>query len=256
VAIPLHSLAVARPAPSTWREYSPAPAAGPAIERAWIGFGGFDHSIMLAPDGCADLVWNGTVLAASLPRAGGMRRRVKAANVNVGVRIACGWAGVLFGPALERAAGAEVDLSILWGALGEEAAVRLRRTEDPGVARSVLEALVAERLAGRRPPSPDVLEAVRLLRRDPGLALDSLGRRVDTPARTLRRRIVGATGLSPKRLQRVFRFQALRRRLQAADAAEPAAGLAADLGFADQAHMTRECRAMTGRTPTELRRAA
>lgn len=63
-----------------------------------------------------------------------------------------------------------------------------------------------------------------------------------------------ATGLAPKQHARVLRLQ-----LALAGLATPglqAAGIAADAGFADQAHFTREFRELTGVTPTDWLRSA
>lgn len=225
------------------------------MECAWAGVGGFDHSLMLAPDGCLDIVWNGATLTASLPRAHGTRRQVRSSSRNVGVRIACGWAGALVGPDLANAPAPEIDLALLWGAMGRAASARLATTFELRGQRRLLEEFVGEVLADRAPPSGAVLEFVRLLRQDPSLPLKALSTRLGAPERTLRRQVTAATGLSPKELQRVLRFQAIRSRLQADAPVQGAAALAAELGFADQAHMIRECRAMTGRTPAQLQRA-
>ncbi len=57
------------------------------------------------------------------------------------------------------------------------------------------------------------------------------------------------TGMHPKRFQRVIR---LRRALLAAKQGEPLAAVAADEGFADQAHFNREVRALTGGAPRTI----
>jgi AraC-like DNA-binding protein len=64
-------------------------------------------------------------------------------------------------------------------------------------------------------------------------------------------------GVTPKEYQRLIRFDNARGRVMA-DAHAGKVGLAAVAaasGFADQAHLTREWRAMTGNTPTEWLRA-
>ncbi|WP_236714616.1 helix-turn-helix domain-containing protein [Nonomuraea pusilla] len=92
------------------------------------------------------------------------------------------------------------------------------------------------------------------------LAALSATDRVQEAARLLgcsRRRLSGlvrtALGVTPKEYQRLLRFQAARGRLVAAASAKRAglAAVAAASGFADQAHLTREWRAMAGCTPTE-----
>ncbi|WP_344577221.1 helix-turn-helix domain-containing protein [Nonomuraea roseoviolacea] len=64
-------------------------------------------------------------------------------------------------------------------------------------------------------------------------------------------------GVTPKEYQRLVRFETARGRLVAAAGAGRAdlAAVAAASGFADQAHFTREWRAMAGCTPTEWLRA-
>jgi transcriptional regulator GlxA family with amidase domain len=72
--------------------------------------------------------------------------------------------------------------------------------------------------------------------------------------RTLQRRFAAAVGYPPKTFQRVARLQrllAIARRSSA-----PLCDLAMATGFADQAHMTREVVALTGRTPGHLLRRA
>ena len=63
-------------------------------------------------------------------------------------------------------------------------------------------------------------------------------------------------GVTPKEYQRLVRFEAARGRLVAEHRGGAAlAAVAAASGFADQAHLTREWRAMAGCTPTEWLRA-
>jgi len=65
-----------------------------------------------------------------------------------------------------------------------------------------------------------------------------------------------STGITPKRFTRVVRF---RKTLEALRRGEPSAdglgALAAELGYADQAHLTREFREYTGITPLRYRQS-
>ncbi|MFI6585554.1 helix-turn-helix domain-containing protein [Embleya sp. NPDC050493] len=87
--------------------------------------------------------------------------------------------------------------------------------------------------------------------------------RVDEAARWLgcsRRHLSGRVrteyGVTPKEYQRLVRFETARRRLAGAGTAKAGlADVAAASGFADQAHLCREWRAMAGCTPTEWLRA-
>jgi AraC-like DNA-binding protein len=84
----------------------------------------------------------------------------------------------------------------------------------------------------------------------------ALGDALGISERQLRRRFADAVGYGPKTLARVLRFQ---RFLALAAGDDPAgsargdlAGLAYAAGYADQAHLTRECRQLSGRTPAAL----
>ena len=90
---------------------------------------------------------------------------------------------------------------------------------------------------------------------NPRAKVHALARDVAVSERHLRRRCHDTVGYGPKTLQRVLRF---RRFLAAAESPEPAdlARMAAVAGYADQAHLTRECRGLAGKTPAELARGA
>ena len=78
--------------------------------------------------------------------------------------------------------------------------------------------------------------------------------RLNMSERTLRRRFEDAFGYGPKTLDRILRFQRFwRLRKKAAEAST--ALLAIEAGYADQAHLIRESRRLTGVTPLALARA-
>ncbi|GAB2973758.1 AraC family transcriptional regulator [Amycolatopsis acidiphila] len=113
---------------------------------------------------------------------------------------------------------------------------------------------VAEQVwAGRFPDLPRaslvdvrVRHAVRRLWSAEPAVADVAGE-LGVAERHLRRLFLDHTGMSPKAVQRVGRFQ---RFVRAVDAGRAGlAELAAEAGFADQAHLTREVRALAGLTP-------
>lgn len=73
-------------------------------------------------------------------------------------------------------------------------------------------------------------------------------------ARQQQRRSRALAGLGPAQLQRLARIEEALARLKTTEAAD-LARLAATLGFADQAHFTREVKALTGLPPARLARA-
>lgn len=96
---------------------------------------------------------------------------------------------------------------------------------------------------------PDLLAAA--LRADPDLALASWARGMGLDPASVSRGFARAYGVSPKR----FRLEARTRRALAAlhGWRGNLAQLAADQGFADQAHLTRAIATMTGTPPVRLR---
>jgi AraC-like DNA-binding protein len=84
-----------------------------------------------------------------------------------------------------------------------------------------------------------------------GAALPEAGRAVGLGERQLRRRFERAVGYGPATLVRIQRFQhflALAERQPGA----PLSRLAAEAGYADQAHLTRECGRLSGLSPGAL----
>ncbi|MEU8637606.1 helix-turn-helix domain-containing protein [Amycolatopsis sp. NPDC048633] len=123
--------------------------------------------------------------------------------------------------------------------VAEAAAVLARQGTDP----AQLAALLGQPGTPRAPQSgaPDVA-AARL--EDPGPFAVS--------ERRLRRRFVQAVGYGPATYLRVSRFQ---RAVALAPRVAGLAALAAAAGYSDQAHLSRDCRALTGLTPRGYFRA-
>jgi AraC-like DNA-binding protein len=106
--------------------------------------------------------------------------------------------------------------------------------------------------------APDrAMARAAVLLRDPAARAEAVAAEVGLSERQFRRRSQAAAGYGPKTLQRVLRFHRFVRLLDAAPAAAPPpdlAALAAQAGYADQAHLTRECSALSGFTPAALAR--
>jgi AraC-like DNA-binding protein len=181
----------------------------------------------------------------------------------VGVRFRPGAAPSVLGLPASELLDLAVDTDELWGrsavALGE----RVDSAASPADALADLQRHVVGRLGDAPGPDALVSEAVRQLMPWRTADVGSLTSRLSISERQLRRRCQAAIGLAPKALHRVLRFQGLLALVQSALAQgkEPAgdglAALAADSGFADQAHLTRECVRLTGVTPrTFLRQTA
>src|SRR5882762_1523178 len=93
-----------------------------------------------------------------------------------------------------------------------------------------------------------VIAACRLLGANPKIEIGDVARRLGWNVRMIHRQFIAACGYSPKHFQRIMRIQGALRAAQST----PVAGLgelAAAAGYADQAHMTRDFREITGFTP-------
>ena len=172
--------------------------------------------------------------------------RTRPGELIVGARLLPGAGGAAFGVPLAELRNARVPAD----ALGVDPRGRLNGALDPGAAPAAL-AGMALALVAAAPPDPAVQAAVvRLL--DSSQRVDELATALGFSERQLRRRFLAAVGYGPKTLQRVLR---LRRFLAAAGLGagfDGLAAVAAGAGYADQAHLARECRALTGLTPGQL----
>jgi AraC-like DNA-binding protein len=142
-------------------------------------------------------------------------------------------------------------LAPLLGDAAAELVALIAAAPDTASRVATLEAFLAARLAahdgdGRVAAAVDAIVAT-----DGDVDVEALGRRAGASPRNLGRLFDDWVGMSPKRFARVARVQAAVRRLAAAPDIDLAA-LAAELGFADHAHLTRELRALTGEAPRAL----
>jgi AraC-like DNA-binding protein len=104
--------------------------------------------------------------------------------------------------------------------------------------------------ARRTSVRPEVAAAWQVAQATGGTCrIEDLARTVQLSPRQLRSLMIAETGLSPKQLCRQFRFDGVIARL--ADGDRTLAQIAAENGYADQAHLTREFRQMAGCTPTQ-----
>jgi AraC-like DNA-binding protein len=212
-----------------------------------------DRAGLVLPDACTDLVWEqgrGALVAG--PDTGPVRTVMTAGTVILGVRFRPSAGGPALGVPLSELRDQRVDLADLRP--GE--ARRLPETLDPDVAAArMLD--VAAALVADGEPDPAVTWAAALLA-DPQVHTEAVAAEVGLSLRQLRRRCHAAVGYGPKTLQRVLRFRRFVSRIDAEPEggrdARDLAALAAHVGYADQAHLTRECRALAGLTPAALAR--
>jgi AraC-like DNA-binding protein len=103
----------------------------------------------------------------------------------------------------------------------------------------------------RDPDAERVATLVEWARSERGVVrVDALAERASVSVRTLQRLFDEYVGVPPKWVVRRFRVQEAAERARDGGGVDWAA-LAADLGYADQAHFVHDFKAQVGRTPTD-----
>jgi AraC-like DNA-binding protein len=160
----------------------------------------------------------------------------------------------LFGGALPELAGRMVDIEALFGADGRR--LRDRIGAEPCWDRrfDMLEGFVAARL--HHTPSPEIAFAWRHLLRHGGAApMAGLAAEIGWSRQHLSARFTAQIGLGPKAVARMLRFHRACR--LARQGTGGWAAIAAEAGYADQAHLAREFARLAGEPPSAwLRRHA
>jgi AraC-like DNA-binding protein len=228
-----------------YREHAPPPALAHLVAAVWRDGGEpAGQAKLILPDGCADLIWWAGELVVAGPDTRPQPSALGPGETVAGVRFRTGAAGAVLGVPLDAVADARVPLAELWG---REATDRL--AEAAAGNPDALLAGLAERLR-RAAPDPRVRLAVARLRDDPNARPRALAEATGLGERHLRRRFRDAVGYSPRTFGRVVRA---RRALALLRAGGAPAAVALDAGYADQAHLTRELRALAGKTPGAVR---
>jgi AraC-like DNA-binding protein len=206
-------------------------------------------------DGAADAdghwlqggVLQGPMLAPTL-------RDTATASVVVGVQFRPGGLPALLGLPADAVAGRALALDDLWPGWAEALRARVATAgalHDPAARLHCLEQ--ALRATCPRPAAADPLLAWALPRLQAGAAVGDLQRQAGLSPTTFIRRLRSACGLAPAELRALQRLQAA---LRAGHGGLAWAAVAADSGYADQAHLGREFRRLTGHTPGQVRRLA
>ena len=235
-----------------YREFAPPAELSGALHCLWVSVAPpaapAAHDLVL-PDACTDLIWqSGTGVFVAGPDSGPVPLLREPGTVLVGARFRPGAGGAALGLPLSelldlRVAGADVPgVPDGWLPGGLPPGEAFRR-----IARAAAE------MVTQHPPDGLVLAAARQLDR-PGARADLVAKRLEISERQLRRRCQDAVGYGPALLHRVLRFRRFLSRVDAGEATD-LAGLAADVGYADQPHLTRESSELAGLPPAALARA-
>ena len=236
-----------------YREQRPPAGLLPSVACLWARVAGPGAGAVadVLPDACVDLIWEqGRGLFVAGPDTGSAPSVSPPGTVFAALRFVPGAAGPALGLPMSELLNQRVDAADLGTGPATELARALPGTLAPAQALSTLTRMTGA-LTAEGPADPLAAHTARLLRH-PGARAEGIAGRLEVSERQLRRRCQAAVGYGPATLRRVLRF---RRFVSWADAGAPGADLAtaaAERGYADQAHLTRECVRLAGVTPAAL----
>lgn len=225
------------------------------------GVPGGHLTLILCLDGAVEMLENadpsrppGTYRAL----VGGLHDRpavIALGEAQTGLELRLTWRGarVLLGVRAGELAGDVVDLGALLGRRAQALIDRLASAPDWPERFALLDAELAA-LAARGPGERGVADEVgyawdRLEETGGNLRIEDLAREVGWSRRHLAARFRAETGLAPKAAARVIRFERACDRLRS-PATPSLARVAADAGYVDQAHLSRDFRDLAGQTAT------
>jgi AraC-like DNA-binding protein len=214
-----------------YRELAVVPALAGVVEAAWVREGHGETQRVL-PDGCTDLMWVDGELLVAGPDTRAQLTAIPPGTEYAALRFVPGAGPAILGAPGDELRDGRVPLEALWPAR------QVRRLADQVSAASdrtaALQAAVASRVA-----EPDPVATAALS----GLSVTAVAQAVGLSERQLHRRCLAAFGYGPKTLARILRF---RRAVALARAGTGFAEVAVRTGYADQAHLSREVRALSG----------
>ena len=243
-----------------YHEFDPPPALAGHVASFW-GAEVRDvepgHLHQVIPDGCVGLVASRradgeTRLTIQGPRLDPLWIPVGEGDRFWGVRFWPDAGGPLLGQPARSLLGVLRAPDDLLGPSAVALAERLGECGDPDSAASTWGEVLGP-LVARCPPLDGVVRTALLaiIAARGEAPIGELASAVHLSPRQLQRRFSAAVGLSPKQFARVRRVRSALQHL-VSDSPMSWSAVAADLGFADQAHLIREFGALAGMTPVEV----
>jgi AraC-like DNA-binding protein len=242
------------PPAQSYRERLPVPSLAGRVSSVWrldVAAGRSPYEHRTVPNGSVEISYalGDAAVYVSGPQRGPTVERVAPGTTIVGIRFRPGIAPAILGPPASDLVDLRVEIDRLWGGAATFAE-RLALTGSPDGALRLLEEEVALRSIDAAEPDQLVTAAVRRLQPWLPDGVAALASELPLSSRQLRRRFVAALGFGPKVYQRIRRFQGFLAVTQGRDGERlDLARLAGRVGYADQAHLTRESSELTGLTP-------
>jgi AraC-like DNA-binding protein len=209
--------------------------------------------VAVVPDGCVDLIWHDGRLSAVGPDIVTAHHTLAPGSIVLGLRFQPGAALHWLGLPMSEILGRSIALDDIRSRTAQQIITRLQDSQTPAAQHATLQICLAEMAGDITPPSPETGFIFRTMQGDATAKIDRLLHHLAISPRSLHRRSCDHFGYGPKMLERILRFQKV---LQMArrETAPRLSALAADAGYADQAHLSREVRSLCGITAGTLLR--
>lgn len=237
---------------ATYRERPAAPELHPWVRCVWTGVTRTPDTPRgwVLPDGCSDIIWwrGGDPVVAG-PDTDAKPVTLPLGICVVGVRFHPGAAPGMLGVPLSELRDTQTELAALWGDAGARPLhARLEESAHVDQGMAVLEEVLCERLGTASTPDGAVVAHADALERGGTRSAE-----LPVQERQLRRRFVAAVGYGPKTFERIARLQRFLILAEQRPRRHPSlAPLACAAGYADQAHLSRDCRRLTHQPPAAL----
>ena len=235
--------------------YVEFPSRAPHILCTWelrIEPGQPTFSQRVIPDGCVDVVWfDRDELHVAGPATLPVDVTIPAGTTVVGVRFHPGFGCNALGMPLQELLNQSIALAGVLPNLTDKILSAQAGVKGASGRRGLLERAMAgyaeEKVADDR-----VLAAVKFIAEGADSGIENVAEHVGLCTRQLRRRFHDAVGYGPKTFHRVVRLQRLLTLLRTRGRGIDLCAAALEAGYADQAHMTRECGELAGQSPVNL----
>lgn len=230
---------------------------GAVVWTRTVGAAGAGHRVL--PDGCLDIIWASGGLRVAGPDTRAHLAESRPGATYLGLRFAPGTGPAVLGVPASEVRDTRVELEALWGSAAvRRLSERLAEATDPA---RVLEAAALSAPhcpdPGRVAPAPGrpgwngrhgpggtaSMESAIVASLRAGRPVSVIAERLGLSERQLHRRCLTLFGYGPKTLGRVLRFA---RAVALARGGTAFADVAVATGYADQAHLSREVRALAG----------
>jgi AraC-like DNA-binding protein len=235
------------------RKYPPSPALAPFVDYYWIvrwdlrGRPAYEQAVLPHPNVHLTFEPERTAIYGVSTRL--FLRKIEGLGVTLGVRFWPGGFRPFWAEPIAQLTDRVVAAGRLLGTAGEQVRQEIISNQDDAVLVGRAQALLESIRPARDPVAEQVAAMVARIVSDPALRrVDELAAALGVPVRRLQRLFADYVGVSPKWVMRRARLHEAALRAEQGGPVDWAT-LATDLGYSDQAHLTRDFTATIGEPP-------